>query len=246
MTLEAVRAGPTTLADHVAFQIQKAILGGELPPGRELVQDELCEELGVSRTPVREAFRRLEAQQLIELRANRTAVVRGMRRDEVLDLYEIRAELEGFACERAASRISSVQKMDLETAQVALDTTAGVLAHHTPVEGASGVDLDQRLREANERFHMTILVAAQSELLTGMVVGTWNRFPKDYVWRTLVREEDVWALHTTEHRAVIDAVASGDPRDARSAMQAHVLHSGRLLVDYLDRQNYWPTESEER
>ena len=96
----------TSLADEIAFRLQAAILAGEHPPGTHLFQDEICERFGVSRTPVREALRKLQAMHLVVLVPNKGATVRVPGRDELIDVYNVRAELESYACELACVNAS--------------------------------------------------------------------------------------------------------------------------------------------
>lgn len=234
----------TTLVDEVAFAIEKAILDGEYPPGAELPQEQLCARLGVSRTPVREALRRLDTQGLVVQRPNRGAVVRQMTRDEVADLYHVRAHLEGWACELACARTTAGVLADLEDAQGMLESASkGLLAIlGGPAEADREARLHERLREANDRFHKTIFAASGSDVLSRLILQTWNTFPKDYVWRTLAREEDSLALNTTQHRDVMAALETGDATAAGEAMRRHVELSGRLILDHLDRQAFWGAE----
>src|SRR6059058_6109007 len=93
------------------------MLSGELVSGTRLRQEALADEFGVSRTPIREALRKLQAGGLIELQPNRGALVRGPSAREIRDAYEVRAELEGLAAELAAQRIQQVQLDGLHEAQ---------------------------------------------------------------------------------------------------------------------------------
>ena len=96
----------TGLADELAFRLETEILDGRYPPGTRLPQEELCERFAVSRTPVREALRKLQAKNLVVVVPNKGATVRLLGRKELLDIYDVRAELEGFSCELAAARIT--------------------------------------------------------------------------------------------------------------------------------------------
>src|SRR5947207_4382497 len=105
------------LVDKLAAQLQARVLSGELPSGTRLRQEALADEFGVSRTPVREALRKLQASGLVELRPHRGALVRGLSPREIRDAYEVRAELEGLAAEVAALRIRQEQLERLYGAQ---------------------------------------------------------------------------------------------------------------------------------
>jgi DNA-binding GntR family transcriptional regulator len=95
----------TSLADEIAFRLETAILDGLYPPGSRVPQEELCERFAVSRTPVREALRKLQAKNLVVVVPNKGATVRLLSRKELLDIYDVRAELEGFSCELAAALV---------------------------------------------------------------------------------------------------------------------------------------------
>src|ERR1051325_1357293 len=105
------------LVDKLAAQLQARVLNGELASGTRLRQEALAEEFGVSRTPVREALRKLQASGLVELRPHRGALVRGLSPREIRDAYEVRAELEALAAEVAALRIRPEQLDRLRRAQ---------------------------------------------------------------------------------------------------------------------------------
>src|ERR1700682_3154662 len=92
--------------------IREAILEGRLEPGARLKEEELARELGISRTPVREALLMLQAEGLIETVPNRGAVVRTHDADDLIDLYQLRALLEGYAARQAAARVSD-EELDL-------------------------------------------------------------------------------------------------------------------------------------
>ena len=142
----------TGLADEIAFRLQAAILDGEFPPGTHLQQDELCARFGVSRTPVREALRKLQAQHLVDLVPNKGATVRTPSRHELSEVYVLRAELEGFAAELAAGAMTTADLAALDDAQAAMDKAVAQLEAHavTPEEEAS---FNRRITVANEEFH---------------------------------------------------------------------------------------------
>src|SRR3954469_14625076 len=106
----------SALVDQIAAAIRQRIMTGEIAIGAQLRQAELAAELGVSRTPVREALRQLQTSGLIEVVPNRGAVVRVPVPWEVREAYEVRAELEGLACERAVSRINDGELDELRAA----------------------------------------------------------------------------------------------------------------------------------
>jgi DNA-binding GntR family transcriptional regulator len=243
LSTAGLRAG--TLVEQIAYAIERGILDGELPPGAQLRQEELCANLGVSRTPVREALRRLQADGLVELRANHTTWVRRMDRAAVVDLYDVRASLEAWACERAAARLTSADMVALEGTQAALEIVSAEIVG-LDADLRDEAQLHEELREANDRFHIVIHRASGSPLLAELISRLWARFPKDYVWRTLVREEDSLALNSDQHRQIMAAFAARRPGQAARAMKDHVKTSGDLLIGHLDRHGFWGSESRNR
>src|SRR6184192_4893144 len=99
----------STKADDIALVIEEAIVAGELEPGSVLRQEQLSERFGVSRTPIREALRRLAALGLVSFEPNRGVRVRALSRAELREAFLVRAELEGLATELAAPRMTDVE-----------------------------------------------------------------------------------------------------------------------------------------
>jgi DNA-binding GntR family transcriptional regulator len=227
----------TGLADEIAFRLQAAILDGEFPPGMHLQQDELCARFGVSRTPVREALRKLQAQHLVDLVPNKGATVRTPSRHELSEVYVLRAELEGFAAELAAGRVTSADLAALDDAQAAMDEAVAQLEAHavTPEEEAS---FNRRITVANEEFHGIIHRAADNAFLRRYLVELQNFFPKDYVWRAISSDLSR-SVGIEEHRTIRSALEANDRSAARLSMSDHVAHAGRLLLAYLDEHNFW-------
>src|SRR4051812_16469171 len=103
VTEPALRTGETV--DRTAALIRQQIVEGRLVPGQRLIARDLVEQLGISRGPLREAFRRLAADGLVDLIPNRGAMVRRLSNDEIAQVYQIREALEGYAARRAAELI---------------------------------------------------------------------------------------------------------------------------------------------
>jgi DNA-binding GntR family transcriptional regulator len=223
----------TGLADEIAFRLRAAILDGEYPPGTHLQQDELCERFGVSRTPVREALRKVQAQGLVVLVPNRGATVRTPTRADLVEVYALRAELEGYAAELTAARLSDPVLAELDAAQAAAEVALTALESGTPAL-RTDAGFDARIREANETFHGVIHAAAGNQRLARYVRDLQDVFPKDYVWRAVSSGDESRALNLEEHAAIRDALAAGEGATARKLMTAHIEHAGRLLLAYLD------------
>jgi DNA-binding GntR family transcriptional regulator len=194
--------------------IRNAIVEGRLEPGRRLKEEELARELGISRTPIREALLILQAEGLVTATPNRGAIVRVHDVEELDDLYELRALLEGHASRRAATRITGEQ---LELLRASCRRFAAV----------DDDDLNGLVRE-NLFFHEAILELAGSTRLASMV-GKVIKLPLVYnSYRWYSREQK--RISTEYHRMIVEAFAAGDPDTAELKMREHVFEARKVLV----------------
>jgi DNA-binding GntR family transcriptional regulator len=228
----------TSLPDEIAFRLQAAIIDGSLPAGAHLRQEEICRMFDVSRTPVREALRKLQAQNLVLLTPNRGATVRLPSREEVREIYAMRAELEGFACELAArAPVSPAALRGLEQAQALVEKATDDLEQR-PADLEHGFYFTPLIR-ANDRFHEAVHALAGNRRLRTTLVELQNAFPKDLIWRAMRSTNENRAFMISEHQAVLDALRRSDAGRARTAMTGHVAHSGNVLLAYLDDRAFW-------
>ena len=222
------------LADDVAFRLRAEILDGKLPPGARLRHEELAIRFGVSRTPIREALRQLQALNLVVVTANRGATVRVPSRADLAEVYELRADLEGFACELACARAADADLAELDHAQRRLAAAIG------SANDLDDADLDDAGRDAavsnwNTAFHSCIHRAAGNSRLTDTIQQLQHFFPRDSVWRALRHDPAaLTAMNITEHDAIAAALHARKPGRARKAMRAHVTRAGEILLSYLD------------
>lgn len=224
------------LVDKLAATLQARVLNGELPMGARLRQEALAEEFGVSRTPVREALRKLQASGLVELRPNRGALVRGLSGREIRDAYEVRAELEGLAAELAALHVHHAHIDGLHEVQAqfrsALDEA--VAAREAGTDPSQ--ELSDRWGRANDLFHQAIQEAAGNDVLTSTLAHLHRSFPRD-LSRTVLRESTTLLRENVrEHEAILDAIERRDAASARELMVMHVRRAGSLVTRRLDRQ----------
>jgi DNA-binding GntR family transcriptional regulator len=222
------------LADEIAYRLRADILEGRLPLGAPLRHERLAARFGVSRTPIREALRKLQATGLVEVSPNRGAVVRTPARTELIEVYELRADLEGFACELACARASG-EELD------ALDAVQARLA--AAIEGAELLDeagFDAAVADANGAFHDAIHRAARNGRLLASIRDLQHFFPRDSVWRAIADDpETLHAMNVGEHERIAAALRARRPARARRAMRDHVSGAGRILLAYLDAQRFW-------
>ncbi|WP_395541495.1 GntR family transcriptional regulator [Neotabrizicola sp. sgz301269] len=180
------------------------IRDGALPPGMRLRETELAERLGISRTPVREAIRQLEADGLVVHLPRQGATIRSLDHAEVVELYEMRAVLEGTAARLAARAASDIELAEL----VALN---GELA-----QAAVGPEA----REANRQFHRTLIEAARNRFL----VKSMSALQKTLLilGPTTLAEPERAVSAVEEHSAVLAALQMRNGAAAEAAMRVHV------------------------
>lgn len=213
---------PRNASVAAADLIREAILDGRLDPGRRLKEEELAGELGISRTPVREALLFLQAEGLVESVPNRGATVRSYSPEEIQDMYELRALLEGHAARRAASRISSEEASRLHESN---ERFAKLRV----------VDDVRDLIKENFVFHSIVLDAAGSERLASLVrnVIVLPLVYKSYAWYS--GEQKLISEHY--HRRLAHALEAGDAERAELIMKEHVFEARDFLVARLKERH---------
>jgi DNA-binding GntR family transcriptional regulator len=198
-------------------RIRRAIVEGRYAPGTRLVEQTVSEELSLSRTPVREAFRRLEVEGLVLFRRNRGAVVRSAGADEIRDLYELRARLESYAAELAAERGTARDVDAVGAAAREFDRAV----EDIPVNRPPSSEAVWAVHEANGVFHGAIVVAARHARLhqllmravdVPLVLQAFHRF-----------EPSEMARSAMFHHMIARAVCSGEGARAGRLMAEHVL-----------------------
>ena len=196
-------------ADHAYRQIRDEILSGRRPSGAWLRESEMAEWTGVSRTPVREALRRLTAEGLVRYERHRGVQVQDWSIRSVDEIFSLRSVLEPWASKLAALN---------GTADVAaLADLAERMAALAP--DGRPVDVD-KLTELNNTFHSTILAAADNSRLTS-VISSVIQLP--LVWRTFARySPEALRRSLTHHHELVAALTARDPEWAESVMCSHI------------------------
>jgi DNA-binding GntR family transcriptional regulator len=224
----------TTKADEIALRIEEAIVSGELPPGSVLRQEQLSERFAVSRTPVREALRRLAALGLVSFVPNRGVRVRTLSREELREAFLVRAELESLATELAAPKLTPDDLAELEAAEARFSAATEALRARPP-------DDDERWKltsewvSANHGFHDVIYRVADAPLIERLAKSARRSFSGHAVWAPGGSEVDaLYERNDREHEAIIAALRAGNAEGARTLARAHVLHSYELLVHVLE------------
>ena len=199
--------------ERVASELRKAILSKQIAAGEILTLESVAEQLGVSATPVREAFQILSRDGLIKLKTNKGAVVLGMTRERLREHYQVRAALESEACMLCCERETDLNGIEqsVREARKALD------ANNSAQYG-----------DFNQSFHYEIWKASGNEKLKSMLSELWNGL-------SMGVESTVSAYahgSQREHEEILTALQARDAASASAAMRRHILRS---LEDMLTR-----------
>ena len=208
------------------------MISGELPPGTVLRQEQLSERFGVSRTPIREALRRLAATGLVSFVPNRGVRVRTISRDELREAFLVRAELEALATELATTQITPNGLDELRKAEARFAQLTGDLLDRRP-NAEERNELTREWVGANYRFHDVIYEAAGVPLVASVAKSARRTFLSR--WRAGGPEiDDLYEQNARQHAAILGAIEARSARGARALAHEHVLHSCRLLEVILD------------
>lgn len=195
------------LYNSLLGKLQKDILTGKLKPGEKLTEQNLCRLYGVSRTPVREALRQLEADGLVENILNRGAFVIGMTEQDYKDMFELRKVYEIQAVKWAIERISE-EEMDK------LEETFEFMEFYTLRN-----DIEKMLT-INTGFHQVIYEASHNRMLLKML-SSYQSFLK-YKGIESVYSDDYLTTVLEEHRAIFKAFKDKDAKAGALAMEVHI------------------------
>jgi DNA-binding GntR family transcriptional regulator len=197
----------------VYWQLLEEIRAGHLAPGARLTETELASRLSVSRTPVREAIRRLEADGLVTHEPRVGAMVRRLDYTEVMELYEMRSVLEGAAAKMAARSASAVEIEELSAINEDL---------------AQATDDPVRSAALNQRFHLALMDAARNRYLVRSVQGVHRNLL--ILGPTTLEEAGRAKAAVAEHSEILDAIAARDGASAEAAMRRHMDAAQRVRL----------------
>ena len=199
-TLAPIDTGERSLAELAYERILTAILDGDFAPGDRLIMDRLAAELGISRTPVRDALRRMEADGLVQP-ATKGFVIRSLDAADVQAMYEVREPVEGWAARVAATRAA-------DAGSAMADALVGL--ENVPVDEPSAA------YRANRDFHRAIVLAAGNPVLVDCFDTIWGRGLALLSFAESARHGST--VDYEEHRVLHEAVMSGDPDRAEVEM----------------------------
>jgi DNA-binding GntR family transcriptional regulator len=224
----------TTKADELALALEEAIVSGEIAPGTILRQEQLSERYEVSRTPVREALRRLAALGLVSFVPNRGVRVRTLSRDELREAFLVRAELESLATALATPRMRREDVERLGLAEQRFSELTKELRERSRAGRQDGKLVGDWVR-ANHDFHDVIYECADAPLVTRLAKGARRSFFGQGVWAAGSDIDHLYEKNDLQHTAIREAIAAGSVEGARALAREHVLSSGNLLEVILDQ-----------
>ena len=205
-------------SDRAFDTIREMIVSGELSPGEQLVEEALAVRCGVSRTPVRDALRRLESDLLVRRNDTQRSFVADWSLDDIADVFELRAMLEGHAAKLATNRMDDSTLGQLK----AVNSLLRNAVEETPP------DVDTFL-EQNRQFHALILKMAASRRLATLMSAL---IEQPVLWRTAHHYGDDELIRSAnEHDELLTAFARGDAAWAESIMSGHIRRAFHAYAD---------------
>jgi len=211
--VESQNAG--SLAVRVERAVAQWIFKGELSAGQKLTEQEVVERLGVSRGPVREAFRALADVGLLQIEQNRGAFVRKIDLEEAIEIHDVYSALEELATRSAARRLSSAQIEELKSLVESMDAAAEV------------EDLD-RFYALNLSFHQRLVEGSGNRRLLSIYNRLLNELHLFRRFGLMQRGEMQRSNH--EHHQILEKIAAGNPDGAAEAMRSHTSERRRKML----------------
>lgn len=213
------------LKDDIFDVLHDKIVSGRYKPGQWLRQEDIATQLGVSMTPVREAFDLLVSAGLAERVAYRGVRIREISTQDIVEAYGLRLYLEVIIAEEAARKITPEQVSGLER-------TIAEMKNHDNLQDVS------MQRKLSREFHAAIADVTKNDLLIKLYDIVSNAFPDWLLYEALFRypeilQDSMTSMHT-EHISIVEALKERDGLKASQKSVEHVMESGRWLVDYLN------------
>src|SRR5208337_3178650 len=206
---------PGSLAGRVEHAVAQWIFRGELTAGQKLTEQEVAERLGVSRGPVREAFRALADVGLLQIEQNRGAYVRKIDFEEAVEIHDVYSALEELAARSAARRLSGAQIEELRGLVESMD------------DAAEAEDLD-RYYALNLSFHEGLVEGSSNQRLLSIYTRLLNELHLFRRFGLMQRGER--QLSNREHHQIIEKIGAGDPEGAAEAMRSHTSERRRKML----------------
>ena len=204
-----------SLADQVFEKLENDIIQGVYPKGEILTELKLVEQLGVSRTPIREALRRLEQERLIE-DAGKGSKVLGITEDDLLDIMNIRERIEGLAAYYATINMTDEGRAELSHI---VDLQEFYLNKNDP----------DHLRKVDDEFHDAICRLSKRTVLTDTLIPLHRKTRR--FRRIAMENRERTTLTTQEHRGIYEAIMAGDALLAKKLTKAHIANAKDHMIE---------------
>ncbi len=214
----AQRLAIASVVDQVYSATRARIVDGTLQRGARIHQEDLAEELGVSRTPVREALRRLAAEGLVEMRTNRGARVADVGGDDMHAAYQAR-----LVIEPGAARLAALQA----PAEALRRMRAALSAQRRAIPSV------QRSFEANREFHLALVQASGNEFLIQFAQRLWVARIGEVIYERQSETPERMGLDADEHEQILGAIESANGRRAESLTRRHLADAMQRSHDLL-------------
>lgn len=208
--------------DAVYAQLKQHILDNRYPPGAQILESEIAAELDASRTPVREAFVRLQQEGLLEIVPRHGVRISALSPGDMREIYDVLMSLEPTAVELLARRRPDRAEL------------AGLIASCDAMEAAlEGAPDLQAWAAADETFHLNLARLCGNKRLAGMIMQVWDQAHRARMFTLSLRPLPVQS--TAEHRAVVEAILAGDVECARELYHEHRKRGGLELTTIIER-----------
>lgn len=203
--------------------IRKAIIEGDYEPGQRLTEEYLAAELNLSRTPIREAIKRLETEGLV-ISLKRGVAVRTYSKSDIQQIYDLRSLLEGYAASQAALFRSDTHLEDMMQTQKLYASAIERMDDSNP----SSI---KEIVRCNNKFHETVILSSKNEhihfliskvVVVPLVFRSFHRYGKQEIVRSL-----------DDHRRIMQAIEQRDPDRAKTAMMEHIYKGRDHVLSYL-------------
>ena len=213
--------GKASLEEKVYASLEEQIISQKLRPGEAVTEMKLSRELGVSRTPVREALQRLDREGLIKLIPNKGAVVLGISEQDLIDIYKIRMRLEGLA-----ARIAAEKKNEDFCRRLSdnIDLTGFYMAKG---------DIE-KVKDLDSEFHDIIYRSCESRML-GKTLSELHRYIASYRKLSLAADGRI-EKSLSEHREIYDAIVNGEADAADALTSEHVARALENLLEIISKK----------
>ncbi|WP_160141585.1 GntR family transcriptional regulator [Salicibibacter halophilus] len=196
--------------------IRKAILSGDFPPGKKLVQEQLARQLDISRMPIREALKQLEIEGLVKIEPYRGAFVNELDTEAIHENYALRSELEKMALQKAYPFMSAKDLADLDALIQKMDQ-------------ASHEDFVQ----TNIDFHYLLLKRCPWKRLSTFIQVLWNGYSQqtpEFLHGQIEKSNE-------DHKQIVQALKNDEPERAAYLLHDHILNTGKRLIAFIKAKN---------